>query len=226
MNVLCDGIDVVPSSIGTTLPLDPGAHTIEADAAGFDAWSTTVEIGVEADHKTVTVPALKLFDPQSPFPDDKAAKPSHAIPQTAEFGEEADLKTAGAPAHQKGKATEVAQTAQLFSDDDIVAQQPSNSFLVAGIVATCLGGALTVFGAAFAALAAETVNESNIKKRAIIATVGLATGLAGTATGVTLIVRSSSSDQDEAQQDQGPVSLRLAPSLGPGGGGLSLIGAF
>lgn len=48
----------VPSAMwGVPIPLDPGSHTITADAPGKATWSTTVELR-EGDSKTVQIPPL------------------------------------------------------------------------------------------------------------------------------------------------------------------------
>lgn len=44
--------------LGTSFPVDPGLHQIEATAPGYEVWSTTVLIGNERDEKTVAVPTL------------------------------------------------------------------------------------------------------------------------------------------------------------------------
>ncbi len=46
------------AAIGTALPIDPGTHTIAAQAPGYEIWSTTISVGESAQQETVTVPAL------------------------------------------------------------------------------------------------------------------------------------------------------------------------
>ena len=43
---------------GTALPIDPGAHKIEATAPGYSVWSTTITVGPRSDLKTIEIPQL------------------------------------------------------------------------------------------------------------------------------------------------------------------------
>lgn len=62
---------------------------------------------------------------------------------------------------------------------------------------------------------------ASAKSKALISTIGLAAGGALAATGVVLILVSPSKKKDEA-----PKAARFIPSVGPQGGGLTLIGSF
>lgn len=44
--------------LGTAVPVDPGKHTIEAEAPGHEPWSTTVDVPDQPGAVTVTVPPL------------------------------------------------------------------------------------------------------------------------------------------------------------------------
>jgi hypothetical protein len=57
-----DGKPMSQAEIGVALPLDPGAHTIEASAPGRKPWSTQVSFTATASSKSVSVPVLD-FDP-------------------------------------------------------------------------------------------------------------------------------------------------------------------
>lgn len=67
-----DGEEVGSPSFGMPIAVDPGKHTIEVSAPGFDTWSTTIEIGKEADKQTVNVPNLSPAAATDPH----AGKPS------------------------------------------------------------------------------------------------------------------------------------------------------
>jgi len=54
-----DGAVIGAAARGVPAPVDPGPHTVAAQAPGKKAWETTVEIGAVADQRTVTVPALE-----------------------------------------------------------------------------------------------------------------------------------------------------------------------
>jgi hypothetical protein len=81
LSVKRDGTLLGPAAFGTAMPADPGKHTIVAEASGYRTWSTTVEIGVESDRKTVTVPELEAL-PQFPAPSREAdpVAPEPALP--------------------------------------------------------------------------------------------------------------------------------------------------
>lgn len=53
-----DGSPVVPAELGTSVPVDPGEHTVAASAPGRVAWSTTVTIPAGSGTVEVHVPAL------------------------------------------------------------------------------------------------------------------------------------------------------------------------
>jgi hypothetical protein len=59
VNVTRDGLAVEKPQIGVAIPVDPGAHVIEASAAGKKPWRTQVQVGADAATVTVTVPALE-----------------------------------------------------------------------------------------------------------------------------------------------------------------------
>jgi hypothetical protein len=62
-----DGLLLPPGAWATPIAVDPGAHTIEAQAAGKKRWSITVEWGSIPETKTVTIPILddEPFAPES-----------------------------------------------------------------------------------------------------------------------------------------------------------------
>jgi hypothetical protein len=120
------------------------------------------------------------------------------------------------------------------------ASGPSPALRPAAYALGGVGAAGVVLGAVFGGLAvgaASTVksecpgnvcpsshqsdlNAANTK--ALVSTVGLVAGGALLATGVVLFVVSRPS----AKKDDAPAAAALVPSVGPGGGGLSMIGRF
>jgi hypothetical protein len=84
VTVRLDGVDVDHASIGQPLVVDPGAHTIEAKAAGRKPWTSSIEVLSAA--MTVTVPALEVVAvaPAPPVVEPTATPtappPSDAIP--------------------------------------------------------------------------------------------------------------------------------------------------
>ena len=58
LRVLRDGSPIGRAAWGGAIPVDPGKHTIEASATGKTKWRTVVEVGPNADARTVTIPKL------------------------------------------------------------------------------------------------------------------------------------------------------------------------
>jgi hypothetical protein len=54
-----DGVPVPRSAWGIAIPVDPGAHTAEAEAKGFLPWQGAVVVSGDGDAKTVEVPTLQ-----------------------------------------------------------------------------------------------------------------------------------------------------------------------
>ena len=59
MVVRVDAQELPPVSYDVSVPIDPGEHTVDASAPGFQMWSASVTVEAHADSKTVTVPALE-----------------------------------------------------------------------------------------------------------------------------------------------------------------------
>jgi serine/threonine-protein kinase len=53
-----DGEPVEPGLFGSAIPVDPGAHTIEASGPGAKTWTQEVKVGADAATLTVAVPKL------------------------------------------------------------------------------------------------------------------------------------------------------------------------
>jgi serine/threonine-protein kinase len=58
LQISLDGHAIGRAAVGIPTPVDPGRHLVEARAPGKKPWSESVEVGPNADQKTVTVPAL------------------------------------------------------------------------------------------------------------------------------------------------------------------------
>lgn len=58
LQIHCDGVPIVSANWSRPFPLDPGAHTITANAAGGRLWWTTVQLQLGSASTAVTVPAL------------------------------------------------------------------------------------------------------------------------------------------------------------------------
>lgn len=66
--VLRDGVDVDPAALGAAVPVDPGAHRIEATAPGKKAFSITTQTPGEGHTVTVEIPPLADLDLAAPAP--------------------------------------------------------------------------------------------------------------------------------------------------------------
>jgi hypothetical protein len=53
-----DDQEVGKGILGTSFPVDPGPHKIEATAPGYLVWSTSITVGPERDEPVVAIPAL------------------------------------------------------------------------------------------------------------------------------------------------------------------------
>jgi hypothetical protein len=58
--VMRDEVELAASSFATSLPVDPGKHTIRASAPGYEPISLEVTIGAARDAQRIVVPALTL----------------------------------------------------------------------------------------------------------------------------------------------------------------------
>ena len=59
MRVTRNGEEVGVALLGDPLPVDPGKLKIEVTAPNYSSWSTEIEVGKEADLKTLLIPELK-----------------------------------------------------------------------------------------------------------------------------------------------------------------------
>jgi hypothetical protein len=81
LEVRRDQKTVASAMLGVPIPLDPGSHTITADAPGKATWSATIDL-VEGENKTVQIPQLgsdavgPAASPLAPAPAALAANPT------------------------------------------------------------------------------------------------------------------------------------------------------
>jgi hypothetical protein len=77
-----DGVLVGAEALGAATPLDPGTHTIAAQATGKKPWSSNIEIGAVADQQTLVIPALAPA-PVAPPPAPAAVAPIAVNPSAS-----------------------------------------------------------------------------------------------------------------------------------------------
>jgi hypothetical protein len=86
-----DGVVLTQAEWGLALPVDPGTHTIQAQAQGYKPWTSTVQIGASASTGTADVPALEALPP----PPEKTATQASTAPLGAERAEEPEPSGTG-----------------------------------------------------------------------------------------------------------------------------------
>ena len=78
LTVLHDDVTLRPAAFGAAIPVDPGPHVVHAEAPGYAAWETTVDVGLEPQRQALDVPALEaIVAPVAPPP------PPHEPPRPA-----------------------------------------------------------------------------------------------------------------------------------------------
>ncbi len=58
LKITRDGNSVRSAELGIAIPVDPGTHTVQAVAPGKAPWSTSVDVGANADLQSVEIPPL------------------------------------------------------------------------------------------------------------------------------------------------------------------------
>jgi len=169
-----DHVPLDPGAWNRAIPLDGGAHLIEARAPGHEAWSTTVSLDARDDHQSIEVPAFTALAPTdaaalappsitTPTPPTPPTPPddgdSHVVPVAILSGGALAL-AAGAGMwwharnlHDTADATcpvaacspDGAQRANAIQSDAQAWATGGNIALIAGGVALAGGAALLVF---------------------------------------------------------------------------------
>lgn len=81
LTVRLDGVPLPPSALNTPIPLDPGAHRVDADAPGKSPWSMTLEVPAKPGIEMVRVPDLapapaSATAPREPSQAESAKRPA------------------------------------------------------------------------------------------------------------------------------------------------------
>jgi hypothetical protein len=205
LEVRRDGELVPRAEWGTALPVDPGAHTIEASAPGHARWSSTVQVAADAGAATATVPLLEVEEvarepaalapaAPSPRPPPPSTPPDH-VDAPANPLRVAALVGAGVAVAGLGVGTYFGLHARA-RNDDAVQHCPTN--------ATCDAEGL-----------AATSDAKSAALHADIAFAAAGTLLAGS---VALYLLAPSREKGR--------ELTVAPAVGRSEGGLVLKGAW
>jgi hypothetical protein len=217
-----DGIDLARSLLGSSVPIDPGEHTIVATAPGYKEWSNKIVVGKDGDAKTMTIPPLEKL------PEAAAAAPPPTPPDQASQAPPPPAPAASSPPPRSSTSS---------------AGGGSSGLRTAGFVIGGLGvvgiGVGAVFGLLAAGIASDAKSRTDwcgndarvctsdgwdevdkAKTQALISTLGFGLGAAALATGVILVVVGKPAARTEAAR------ARLVPAAGPRGGGASFVAAF
>lgn len=198
-----DGAVLGKAAWGASLPVDPGKHTLEASAPGKKSWTGDVEVGTDADKKSLEVPALE----DAPAEPDKTATTT-TTSTTTDTGS-SNQKTigyivggAGVVALGVGAVFGIRAFSKWSEREDNCPNDVCNA------KAKEAGDAATT--------------------SANIANVGVGVGLVAIGVGAFLILTSPSAPEKAAAKN--PLSIaknvQVTPGALPGGGFLGLSGAF
>lgn len=213
LEVTRDGTSVSQASFNMALPIDTGAHAVEATAAGFKPFKTTVNITRDGENVEVTIPKLEaepvaVAPPPAPRPAPSAGPPPWAGPAPG---------PSPSPEHDEGSG------------------QRTIGFVVGGVgVAGIAVGAVTglmAMGKSSDAKATcpndgrcasrEAVDASeDARTFGLVSTIAFIAGGVGLATGTALVFTAPSADEPRRS------GVRLAPQAGPDRAGLTVFGAF
>jgi hypothetical protein len=199
-----DGVALAKSEWNTAIPVDPGPHTIEATAPNTRKWTTSVTVDPGAGSSVVTIPQLeveRIAPVPAPTPPPAPAPPP-APPPPPPSG--SGMRVTGFIVGGVGIAGIAVGSAfgLLAKSKNSDALEPQNCRT--SMFCTQNGLNLT----------------SQAKTDATLSTVFFIAGGVATAAGVVLVIVAPSSKSSSS------AALRLAPSVGPGGVGGVLQGAW
>jgi hypothetical protein len=212
--VTLDGQMMGAATLGTPLPVDPGAHQVTASADGRRAFAQSITVAAGATDQTITIPALELLPP--------SATPIAVVHPTI------GAAPASAPA-----------TVAVPYGHPLLGYGLIGGGAAALIVGGVFGGiafskksaAEGECGAVFCTPAGLS-DISSMRSAEAVSTIGVAVGVAAAGAGLYFIIRSGK--HMEAAPGVASAALasspspiaRIAPMTGPGQGGLSLSGTF
>ncbi|WP_437307442.1 hypothetical protein [Sorangium sp. So ce388] len=213
-----DGHDIPAAALGTPIPIDPGSHEVEATASGYNVWSTTVQVGENADLKTIAIPKLQ--------PAPAAAATAGAPGPAAGGGGVGDgggsagggggLRTAGFVIGGAGAA--VLGVGAVFG------------ILAAGQASDAEDDPTLCPAKQCSPRGREEIDAAETK--ALVSTIGIGVGVAALGAGAILVLTSGPSTTEGARAagarrgSPGRVEARVVPLLGADGGGVGVLGRF
>ncbi|WP_437897464.1 hypothetical protein [Sorangium sp. So ce124] len=211
--VRVDGGDIPAAALGTPIPIDPGAHEVEATASGYTVWSTTVQVGESAALKAIAIPKL--------LPVAATSKPA---------GPQAPPVSGGAGGRSGGSSLQTA---------GFVIGGAGAAVLGVGAVFGILAAGQASDAEKDEALCPEKLCTPEGRKeidaaetKALVSTIGVGVGVAALAAGAVLVLTSGPSRAEGASAaaarhgSPARVHARIVPLIGPEGGGVGVLGAF
>jgi hypothetical protein len=212
-----DGVALSEAQLGVALAVDPGPHTITAEAPGFAARTIAVKVGADADRQTVTIPEL---EPLPATPAGSASAPPLASAAPSASG------AAAPPPDGLGRREDVPSPLG-------VAAFVSTSVGAVGIAMGTLFGVI-VLGDVSAAQddpdlcpnkvctkrGRQAIDEAETK--ATISTVGFVVGGTALAAGVTMFIVKAVVLDDAPAPAPSPAKAAVELAPGPGDVGASL----
>jgi hypothetical protein len=208
LEVKRDGAVVGHAEFGTALPVDPGTHTVEASAPGKQPWSGKVDVAAKQKDATVTVTLVDAPAPPPPPPPPPnpagtgtpPPPPTQPPPQeTSSWSTQKTLAVVAGGVGVVGVAVGSIFGLRAKSKND-EALQPQNC----PTSSLCTQNGLNL--------------TNDAKSAASLSTIGFVAGGVLVAAGVVLWVTAPSSTTQ--------TGIRLAPTVAPSFGGLSLDAAF
>lgn len=227
--ILVDGKAVIDSQIGNAILLDPGAHTIEATANGYDKFLRQVRL---AESEKASVEIVMKRAAAAP-PSASAPPPEPSAPKPSESAAPAPTDSAPEPSPPEPPSTAVSSSGA----------GSTLGWMALGLGAA--GGALATWGylkrsSAISDLDAQCGADKQLcpasaqsilddgKSATTLGNVGLAIGLVGVTTGIILLATSGGSKTPEKPipAHQEVSRLRFVPAVSVGWAGAVIDGRF
>ncbi|WP_437508362.1 hypothetical protein [Sorangium sp. So ce1099] len=212
-----DGHDIPAAALGTPIPIDPGSHQVEATASGYTVWSTTVQVGENADLKTIAIPKLQpapaaaaTAGPQGP------GAGGGGVGNGGGSAGGGGLRTAGFVIGGAGAA--VLGVGAVFG------------ILAAGQASDAEDDPTLCPGKQCSPRGREAIDAAETK--ALVSTIGIGVGVAALGAGAILVLTSGPSNTEGApaagarRGSLGRVQARVVPLIGADGGGVGVLGRF
>ncbi len=205
VKVMRDSTALGAAAWGLPMPVDPGEHTIMADAPGYKHWETKVTIAAEPSMQELEVPAL--------VPDPTAAKIEPKVAPGEPASDGSARRTGGFVVGGVGIASVI--VGAVFGGQALSKKSASDKLCGGDSKAeTCVGPASDGNGNDAASL------NDTAKLDAKLANAFIFGGIAVAALGTILVVTAPRATKTTTG------SLELLPAFGPNGAGMTLRGGF